>query len=71
MCDTAGMSGALEFLARPLALVGVGVIWLVVAVSAFASGGGAGILAAIVLAFAGGRSIWRGFTKWRAESGPA
>ena len=31
MCDTTGMSGALEFLARPLALVGVGVIWLLVA----------------------------------------
>jgi hypothetical protein len=69
MCDTSGMDGALEFLARPVALVGVGVIWLLVAVSALLGGGGAGILAAIVLTFAGGRSIWRGFTKWRTESG--
>jgi hypothetical protein len=70
MCDTTGMSGALEFLARPLALVGVGVIWLLVAASALVSGGGVGMVAAIMLTFAGGRSIWRGFTKWRAESGP-
>ena len=67
--NTVSMSGVLEFLRRPLVLVAVGTIMLLVAVGAFVSGG-RGILTAVVLTVAGGRSAWRGFTKWRAESEP-
>jgi hypothetical protein len=69
LCDTSGMSGVLEFLERPRVLMAVGVIMLLLAIVAFVNGG-RGIFTGIVLIAAGGRSVWRGFTKWQAESGP-
>lgn len=63
------MSGLLEFLARPRVLMAVGAVMLLLAIGAFVSDG-RGIFTGVVLSVAGGRSVWRGFTKWQAESGP-
>jgi hypothetical protein len=60
------MSGLREFLERSLVQMAMGAIILVFAISAFAKGGGR-IIIGLLLAVAGGRSVWRGFTKWQAE----
>jgi hypothetical protein len=60
------MRSVLEFLERTRVLLVLGAVMLVLAVVAFASGG-RGIVTGIVLTLAGARSVWRGFTKWRAE----
>ena len=59
------MSEIREFLERPLVMMTVGAIILLFALSAF-SGGGFGIIIGLLLAFVGGNSLWRGFTRWRA-----
>lgn len=59
------MRGVLEFLERARVLMAVGAIMLVLAVVGFATGG-RGTLTGVVLTVAGGRSVWRGVTKWQA-----
>ncbi len=47
-------------------MMALGAIILLFAVS-FLAGGGSGIIIGLLLAFAGGSSLWRGFQKWQAE----
>ena len=62
------MSGMREFLERPLVQIAIGAIILLFAIGTFASGGSR-IIIGLLLVVAGGRSVWRGFTKWQAERG--
>ncbi len=55
-----------EFLDRPLVRIALGAIFLLIAISSFASGG-TGIIVGLVVAALGGYELWRGFTKWREE----
>jgi hypothetical protein len=57
-----------EFLERPLVEIALGAIILLFAIGAFASGGSRFIMG-LLLVVVGGRSVWRGFTKWQAERG--
>jgi hypothetical protein len=60
------MSDIQEFLQRPLVQMVVGAIILLSSISWF-SGGGSGVIIGLLLAVAGGHSVWRGFTRWQAK----
>ena len=60
-------SGMREFLERPLVQIALGALLLLLAVRSFVSGGIDGLIIGLLLVFVGGRSGWRGFTKWQAE----
>ncbi len=46
-------------------MMAVGAIILLFAVNFYATGG-SGIIIGLLLSFAGGSSLWRGFQKWQA-----
>jgi len=60
------VSGMREFLERPLVQIATGAVIVLFAIRAF-DRGGSGVIIGILLVVVGGRSVWRGFTKWQAE----
>ncbi len=64
LCDARDMLR--EFLNRPLVRMALGTLFLLIAISSFASGG-TGIIIGLVVAVVGGYELWSGFTKWREE----